>query len=242
MKTVQEHYAEHLAPVYLWSVGGAEQAFSLAEAELDALHLPAAPGDPILDLGAGFGMHAIPLARRGATVTAVDSSPQLLASLDELAGGLSIHSIQSDLMGFLEGNCESYAAILCMGDTIAHLPAMQDVDTLLALAKRALRPGGALILTFRDYTMELKDEHRFISVRADDARIHTCFLEYQAGTVSVNDIVHERSPEGWQTRVSVYNKLRIPPDALVESMNSIGFHVKKEAGLRGMVRLVAELP
>jgi hypothetical protein len=145
-------------------------------------------------------------------------------------------------MGFMEKNRDSYAAILCMGDTITHLPGIQDVDVLLGLAKSALRPGGVFVLTFRDYGTELRDEHRFLPVRADDARIHTCFLEYRNGTVSVNDIVHERSKEGWQTRVSAYSKLRILPDALSRSLNSEGFAVRKEAGLRGMVRLVATRP
>ena len=66
-----EHYRAHLAPVYLWMAGGFEAALSRGEAEVDALFPDLAPGATAVDLGAGFGMHAIPLARAGARVLAL---------------------------------------------------------------------------------------------------------------------------------------------------------------------------
>src|SRR5215469_14992120 len=131
MRSVAEHYADHLAPIYLWMAGGAEAALAGAEAELDALHLPARPGDTVLDLGSGFGAHAIPLARRGAHVTAVDSSAELLDRLHQLSSGLSIRTVHADLVTFLRGDRNKYAAILCMGDTLTHLSSEEDVDQLL---------------------------------------------------------------------------------------------------------------
>jgi hypothetical protein len=38
--------------------GGAEAALQAGNAEIEALNLPAARGDVVLDLGAGFGMHS----------------------------------------------------------------------------------------------------------------------------------------------------------------------------------------
>ena len=55
-----QHYATLLAPVYTWMAGGAEHAFSLGRADLEAI-LPA--GSLAVDLGAGFGMQPVPLAR-----------------------------------------------------------------------------------------------------------------------------------------------------------------------------------
>ena len=63
MSTVAEHYAQHLGAIYLWMAGGSEAALQAGGAEIDALNLPLAQGAAIIDLGAGFGMHAIPLAR-----------------------------------------------------------------------------------------------------------------------------------------------------------------------------------
>ena len=64
MSTVAEHYATHLSPIYLWMAGGPEVALQAGGAEIEALNLPLARGVTVFDLGAGFGMHSIPLARK----------------------------------------------------------------------------------------------------------------------------------------------------------------------------------
>lgn len=61
MTSVEAHYETLLAPIYLWMAGGAEAAFSAGAKDLEGLL--GAPGFAV-DLGAGFGMHAIPLAAR----------------------------------------------------------------------------------------------------------------------------------------------------------------------------------
>jgi hypothetical protein len=38
-----------------------------------------------------------------------------------------------------------------------------------------------------------------------------------------------------------YPKLRLPPERLVGTLESLGFRVRREAGVRGMVRLLARL-
>jgi hypothetical protein len=58
--------------------------------------------------------------------------------------------------------------------------------------------------------------------------------------VVVHDVLHERTPEGWLTRVSHYRKLRLSPEHLIASLESSGFNVHREAGMRSMVRLVAQ--
>jgi SAM-dependent methyltransferase len=239
MKTVKEHYDEQLAPVYLWMVGGAESALAAGTAEIEALGLPLNAGGAVLDLGAGFGMHAIPLAKRGATVTAVDSSSELLATLSGLAGDLQIRVVEGDLVRFLKASNEQFAAILCMGDTLTHLSNEEEVRELFAQAQRILVPGGKLIVTLREYTPALEGEGRFIQVKADDTRIMTCFLDFGEGAVAVHDILHEKRAQGWQMRVSAYRKLRLAPEKLVDRLRQIGLSAHAEAGTRGMTRLVA---
>ncbi len=48
------------------------------------------PGDAVLDLGAGPGLLAIPFARAGMAVTAVDPEPGMLAELREATAGQAI--------------------------------------------------------------------------------------------------------------------------------------------------------
>jgi len=239
MSTVTEHYATHLAPIYVWMAGGAEAALQAGAAEVEALHLPAAPGSVVIDLGAGFGMHAIPLARRGARVTAIDSSGELLHTLTELGGDLPITAVNDDLLAFPRYFSESPSAILCMGDTLTHLPDIGSVEDLIEKAAAALPRDALFVTTLRDYSAPLVADQRFIPVRNDDTRILTCFLEYEPDAVVVHDILHERMTNGWQTRISHYRKLRLSPAQLMASLQSRGFDVRREAGMRGMVRLVA---
>jgi 2-polyprenyl-3-methyl-5-hydroxy-6-metoxy-1,4-benzoquinol methylase len=95
MSAVTDHYAQLLAPIYLWMAGGAEVALSQGAADLSALDIPASRGSTAVDLGAGFGMHAIPLARFRYAVTAIDSSALLISQLRQLAIGLEIRAIES---------------------------------------------------------------------------------------------------------------------------------------------------
>jgi len=240
MSTAAEHYEHHLGPIYVWMAGGAEAALQAGSAEIEALNLPVTRGPVVLDLGAGFGMHAIPLARRGARVTAIDTSVELLRTLTELRGDLPVQAVNDDLLGFQGHIAEAPSAILCMGDTITHLPDLGAVENLIERASIELPPGGMLVVSFRDYSVPLTGEQRFIPVRSDETRILTCFLEYEPEAVLVHDIIHERTADGWQTRVSHYRKLRLSPEHLINCLQSNGFNVRREVGMRGMVRVVAQ--
>lgn len=241
MASVTEHYERVLAAVYAWTAGGADAAITAGAAELDALDLGLPQGALAIDLGAGFGMHAIPLARRGARVVAIDSSAALLEQLKKLAADLPITMVQDDLLSFRRHVNEKAALILCMGDTLTHLSEHTHVDLLAQEASEALARGGRFVLTFRDFSEELRDEQRFIPVRSDERRILTCFLEYDDDTVLVHDILHEREGDAWQTHVSSYRKLRLSPERVVASLEAFGFEVQHDTGPRGMARLVARI-
>ena len=62
MATSETHYRTHLGPVYAWMLGDMDAAFARGAREIDDLPLPVALGVAV-DLGAGLGMHAVPLAR-----------------------------------------------------------------------------------------------------------------------------------------------------------------------------------
>lgn len=163
MNAVADHYARLLAPVYLWMAGGPEAALSQGEAELIALNLPQhVSGAKALDLGAGFGMHSIPLAHRGYDVTAIDSSALLLSQLQQLGDDLRIRTIESDLLEFPAHLDGPPSLVLCMGDTLTHLSNTSEVVRLCSLIARHLKPGGRVVTTFRDYTRPARGDARFI--------------------------------------------------------------------------------
>lgn len=240
MESVRSHYETLLAPVYAWLAGGAQAAFAQGETELDSLRLvPTRRPAIALDLGAGFGMHSIPLARRGFSVVALDSSAALLEELRGHAGALPVRTVEADLLDFPQHVAGAVDVILCMGDTLTHLESRQAIECLIAEAAAALMPGGIFVLTFRDYATPLIRESRIIPVKSDADRIFTCILEYANEHVDVYDLLHERQGSQWTQRVSSYRKLRLPPDWVSAALRGAGFNVTQEAGLRGLTRLVA---
>jgi hypothetical protein len=239
MTTVEDHYETHLAPVYLWMSGGVDAALARGDAEITAL-LPHWPrGTTAVDLGAGFGMHAIPLARHGCSVVALDTSARLLDELRRHAAGLPVSAVRDDLLSFQRHVNSRVGLIMIMGDTLTHLPDRSAVLTLVARAAESLCPDGRFIATFRDYTAPQSGAARFIPVRSDENRILTCFLEYGDDQVEVHDLLHERQGSVWQLKVSSYRKLRLSPAWLAGALRDSGFFVHSEPGLSGMVRLIA---
>jgi SAM-dependent methyltransferase len=235
---VQHHYETLLAPIYEWMAGGADAAMGAGAADLQEF-LAARPGLAI-DLGAGFGAHAIPLARAGWRVVAIDSSALLLEELRSAAQGLRITACVDDLLN-LEDHVAAHAAdlVLCMGDTLTHLPDEAAVARLARSVASALAPGGRFAATFRDYTSLPARDSRFIHVRSDAGRIHTCFLEEAGARVRVHDVVHERLGGRWSMKVSSYHKVRLSPDGVAHCFRSVGLAADLSSGPRGMVRVTA---
>ena len=239
MASVTDHYQNHLAPVYVWMAGGLDAAIARGAGEIDALLPHLSAGSSAVDVGAGFGMHSIPLARRGCAVVALDTSSLLLEQLARASVGLPIHAVLDDGLAFPKYLTSSPDAILCMGDTLTHLPDTDAVKTLASLAATSLRAGGTFVASFRDYSTAAAGTARFVSVRSDAERLLTCFLEYQADTVDVHDLLHERRDAAWQLRVSVYRKLRLSPAWVGEVLEENGFAVRLVPGLGGLVRVIA---
>jgi len=240
MSTVNDHYALHLAPIYVWMAGGAQAALQAGSDDVAALSALLPRTGRVVDLGAGFGMHSIPLAQAGFRVTALDTSQLLLETLSQLRGDLPVLTVNDDLLNFRNYIDEAPAAVFCMGDTLTHLPSTTAVQTLCEQIAGALAEDGVFVASFRDYSAPLTADRRFIPVRSDADRILTCFLEYQPETVWVHDILHERRDDHWHTRVSHYPKLRLAPGQLTGWLKAEGFAVTIAPGPRGMQQLTAK--
>jgi 2-polyprenyl-3-methyl-5-hydroxy-6-metoxy-1,4-benzoquinol methylase len=240
MKTSAAHYATHLGPVYSWMLGDIDAAFARSAAEIEDLHLPEANHGAAVDLGAGLGLHALPLARRGFRVTAIDSCQVLLDELRSRTGTLAVTAVNADLVDFLAVVKEAPRVVLCMGDTLTHLPALSSVESLLKDAAACLPRGGVFAATFRDYaTRALQGNERFILVRADADRIMTCFLEYEDHQVIVHDLLNEKEDGRWRQTISSYTKLRLAPEWVASTLSELGFSVKRDTTPSGMVLIIA---
>jgi 2-polyprenyl-3-methyl-5-hydroxy-6-metoxy-1,4-benzoquinol methylase len=233
----RQHYEALLGDVYEWYVAAHGSPFEHARAWLDRHDLWT--GTRYLDLGAGFGMHVMPLVEAGKTVTAVDFDATLLTRLRALldARGLDASLHRADLMDFVRDARPSWDVVLCLGDTLTHLAESADVRTLLERSAQLLAPEGRLALSYRDSTdFSATGVSRFIEVARDARRTMHCLLEpIDAEHLRVTDIVTDVLPEGPRTRISDYVKLRLSRDAVASWAREVGLTPFVEDTSRGLV-------
>ncbi|MDO0930423.1 class I SAM-dependent methyltransferase [Streptomyces sp. DG2A-72] len=248
--TAVDHYDRLLAEHYTWMLGGdvhevaSRQATLLSELGLAGVE----DGGTAIDLGCGSGAQTLALVRLGfSPVIAIDTSRRLLDELVAQAQGTgAVRPVHGDIRTVLPEAAEpgTVAAVVCMGDTLPHLPSKADVPVLLGHIGRALASGGHLVVTYRDLTAELRGTDRFIPVRSSDDRLLTCFLEYRdEDTVIVHDLLHTRTNGSWQQQASSYPKLRLASSWLVEQCRAAGLDIHHDAAdSRGMRILHAVKP
>jgi hypothetical protein len=164
----------------------------------------------------------------------------LLSELRKNSLKRAIATIEDDLLNFTQHISEPAQIIVCMGDTITHLPSLETVKTLLSDIAINLANQGKLILTFRDYvSVELEGAKRFIPVRSDDSRIFTCFLEYQEQYLNVHDLLYQKELGQWSMQVSSYRKLRLAPNWVKNYLEEKNLTIVRDELINGMVCLVA---
>ena len=116
-------------------------------------HVPDRPGRRVLDVGCGQGTQVLNLARRGHTVTGLDSSQALLADLarslraeaPEVAGRVRlVRGDARDTAALFEA--ESFDVVLCHG-VLMYFP---DPGPMLAAIAAVTAPGGLVSLLVRN--------------------------------------------------------------------------------------------
>lgn len=150
---------------------------------VDYDRLGVAPGERLLDLGAGFGRHAFEALRRGATVVAFDYALDELRQVNELFEAMGLEgetpvgasgaSVRGDAhrLPFPDGAFDRIIA----SEVLEHLP--DDAAAIRELA-RVLRPGGTIAVTVPARLAEticwkLSDEYHAPFVEGGHLRIYT---------------------------------------------------------------------
>jgi len=96
-------------------------------------------GGNVLELGPGYGASTRPLARRTASLTALESDPALADRLrGELGPSVAVLDGDATRMTFAAG---TFSAVVCF-TMLHHLPSSAAQDRLFAEAARVLVPGG----------------------------------------------------------------------------------------------------
>lgn len=141
---VPSTYGDRFAPVYDDWYGAGDDVDAIADtlAELAA-------GGPVLELGAGTGRLAIPLAERGLDVDALDASDAMLDRLRASPRGgrvrRTITADMADVGAVVEAG--HYALVFVAANTVFNLDSREAQERCVAGAARALRrPGGRFLV------------------------------------------------------------------------------------------------
>ncbi len=239
MNSAADHYEFLLAEHYTWMFGVAPEEKAAEQRQLlERLGIGAA--DLAVDLGAGSGFQSLALADIGfKRVVAIDTSGKLLTELRTNRASRPVETVHGDMLHVSEHIAPATAdVIVCMGDTLPHLPARELVSALFESIHRALQPEGKLVLTFRDLSTAVHGLDRFIPLRSTPDKIMTCFLEYGPEVVTVHDLIHVREGDTWRLAKSCYTKLRLSADEVRGRLARVGFKVLTHENARGLTVLV----
>ncbi len=160
----------------------------------------------VLDLGCGPGRHALPLARAGLRVTAVDASAYLLGGLEARAEleDLEVETVRADMRTFERPAI--FDAVLVMWTSFGYFDDESDHGRVLDRIHASLKPGGRLVLDLVGLETLVRDLQPVHCTEYDDG---TLLIERpvltEAGTRLDNewllidgDRVHRRA---WSHRV-----------------------------------------
>lgn len=239
MSSVQDHYDNLLADVYVWMAGGFEPTVARYSRFFQEAGLAPKGSALAVDLGSGPGFQSIPLADLGYRVIAIDTSQTLLDELLARKEHRAIDAVCADMMSFTAHLQSPAELVVCMTDTLLHLSSKADVARLFEQAFESLESGGRLVLTFRDLSHELTGTDRFFRVRSDESRIFSCFLEYEPDHVVVHDLLYTRDNDDWRLAKSSYRKLRLTQDWCVDALRQVGFSMDAHRVDAGAVVMIA---
>lgn len=178
------HYDERYLRVYAPKLSPEATAREAGQI-VDRLGL--APGACVLDLACGQGRHSIELASRGFRVTGLDLSPFLLdrARADAVQARAEVRWVAADMRDI--PFVGEFDAVISIYTSFGYLENEAEDARVLSAVRRALRPGGRLLVEVmhRDGLLPRLETHG--EERRADGTVITHRRAFDPGTSRLDD-------------------------------------------------------
>jgi len=121
---------------------------TVKETDFMIRHFNLQPGSTVLDIMCGYGRHAIALAEKGISVTAVDNLEEYIYELTETARkkDLPIHALEADVIAYEADKMFDLA--ICMGNSVCFFNRKDTLKLLKMVSSHLVRGGHLLINTW----------------------------------------------------------------------------------------------
>jgi SAM-dependent methyltransferase len=191
-----------------------------------------APERSLVDVGCGAGEHARRFASLGFRTVGVDRSPAMIADARRIPAPENLEFVEGDLTSLSSAVRDRFGAALCVGNTLPHLLAAEDLERALCEIRSSLLPGGVLVLQVLNYDRVLAKKIRHLPVSilrheggevvflrlmemGEDGSVVFCptVLRYRADAEPPVEMVESRAVRlrGWRSR------------EIVEALEGAGF-------------------
>ncbi len=160
-----------------------------------------------LDVACSTGFHVVMLRRMGVDAVGIDASPKMIekARANSIACGVNVEYILGDMAHLSKRFSEGFDIVTCLGDTLPHVKAGDDVEQILTEIYKCMNPGGLFVLQLHNYDHIIKNRIRFMppsgTRNGGDETLFFRVLDFRRKSIDYSVVKHRRHANKWQLTV-----------------------------------------
>ncbi|MFW9800873.1 MAG: class I SAM-dependent DNA methyltransferase [Candidatus Thorarchaeota archaeon] len=185
----------------------------------------------VLDMACGSGRHSVELAAQGMDVVGFDTSSVMIDFATKLAHerGVSVAFRIAEMATFRSVIEERFDEVICLGNSLALLPSIEILESVVEAVYSALNPQGLLIFQVLNFQEILLSGFRFFPLKGGVTRsgeevIFSRFYEHGEGPLSTlvaSSFV--RQGKEWVTNISTQTILQTNLEVVKTVLTKAGF-------------------
>ena len=195
-------------------------------------HLPQNKPARILDIACGSGRHSIALAENSHSVIGFDNSHSMIVAARALAKekGVAVEFFQADMLDFFQKVDTRFNLTICLGNSLALLPSLEDVVQVIEQVYVDLDESGVFIFQVLNFEEILKSGFRFfpmktgLTERGQDV-VFSRFFDHSLSDVKSLLVLtsYVKTNGDWVTHVRQKPVLNLHHNWITKVLNDTGF-------------------